>query len=164
MCGELHPEKAAIPEHARRSDDSPIRATAIRIYGMRGLGLSDTEIAAALGLSVKTIPGYIYKAGKNGWLDFDDPKEALENQVLHKVVRNLDEMLDSPDEETKKEVTLKVYEGSLSKKVQEQGQGPQAQAVVGVKIEIVGGERPTVREGTIMGTGTYIDAESVPVE
>lgn len=161
VCGEWHPDKLAIPEHLRVSDDSPIRVTALKIYAMEQAGVTRDEIAKALGLSVKTIPGYLYKAGANGWLTFTDPKDTLEYQILHKAVRNLDELLDVPDLATKTEVTLKALDGMVWRK---QDLGPQntQQSIVAVKVEVVNGGVTAVREGTVMGAGKYLEAEVLP--
>lgn len=162
VCGEWSPEKLAIDPNYRMSDDSIVRTHALKIVAMRAAGITDDQIAVALKLSKQTISGYLYKAGKNGWLNFDDPKDSLEYQVLHKVVRNLDELLDSADEKTKQEVTLKTAEGTLFKKFGVDSNANQApQTIVGVKVEIVGGTTQTVREGTVMGSGKYLDAEPV---
>lgn len=163
VCGEWSPEKQAIPDHLRLADDSPIRVTALKIYAMEQLGVAREEIAKTLNLSPKTIPGYLYKAGANGWLTFTDPKDTLEYQILHKAVRNLDELLDVPDLEVKTEVTLKALDGMLWRK-QDQGHQNTQQSIVAVKVEVVNGGVTEVREGTVMGAGKYLEAEVLPKE
>ncbi len=163
MCGELHPDKQAIPACAVVSDDSEIRVKALKIAAMEAAGVSRDEIAVALKISRETISGYLYKAGKNGWLVFDDPKNTLEYQILHKAVRNLDELLDTTNEEIKTEVTLKTLDGMVWRKDAQQAQQGQ-QTIVGVRVEVVQGAPTQVREGTVMGNSQYVDATVVKPE
>lgn len=132
-------------------------------------GMSNDDIGAALGISPKSIAGYLYKAGKNGWLDFDNPKDNLEYTLMHKVVRNLEESLDSTNilasgQSERTATALKIAEGALFPKLAVEAP-QQASTIVGIKIEVVGGVPGTMREGTSMGSNTYVDAETVePVE
>jgi hypothetical protein len=149
-------------ESVREPDDSPIRVQALKIWTMREAGVSDAEISAALQLSRETIYSYIYRASKNGWLEFNDPKDSLEFQLLPKATRVLNEALDgevvlTSGMKEKTAVALKLAEGALYPKVVQAP--PTAPALVGIKIQIVGGEPGTMREGTVMGNSTYIDAE-----
>jgi predicted transcriptional regulator len=155
-----------LPEGIRRADDSPMRITALKIVAMREAGVSEEGIASELGLSPKTIAGYVHKAGRNGWLEFNDPKDTLEYQLMHKVVRNLDEALDDTTRHVtsgimvKTAVAEKIAEGALYPRLANQ-QVAQGNTLVGIKIQIVGGDPGTMREGTIMGNSTYVDAETV---
>lgn len=143
-----------------------MRLKALKIVAMREAGVSEDGIASELGISKNTISGYLHKAGKNGWLDFNDPKDQLEYQLMHKVVRNLDEALDDTTRHitsgvmVKTAVAEKIAEGALYPRLANQ-QAAVASTLVGIKIQIVGGEAGTVREGTIMGNSTYVDAETV---
>lgn len=133
---------------------------------MRQAGLGEDEIAGALGLSRSTLKGYVYKAGRNGWLDLDDPKDRLEYQVLHKVVKRLDEALDAGNDRVlntgMKEstaVALKVGEGTLFKQFDKDPGASMQQTVVAIKIEMPPGVPTAIREGTTGGAPAYIDAE-----
>ena len=155
-----------IPASLTLSDDSVIRTKALQIVMMESTGMSRADVAVALGLSPKTIAGYLYKAGKNGWLEFTDPKDQLEYRLMHKVIRNLDEGLDDQSRNEKTgmtvatQVALQIADGALYPKLESASQQP-ASTVVGIKIEIVGGDPGQIREGTVMGTSRYIDAEPV---
>jgi predicted transcriptional regulator len=137
---------------------------ALKIVAMREADVSDEGIAAELGISKNTISGYLHKAGRNGWLDFADPKNQLEYQLMHKVVRNLDEALDDTTRHitsgvmVKTAVAEKIAEGALYPRLAGQ-QAAVAQTLVGIKIQIVGGEPGQMREGTVMGSNSYIDVE-----
>jgi DNA-binding CsgD family transcriptional regulator len=147
------------------SEDSSIRDTAIRIYVMRGAGVSDDQIAQTLGLSKKTLPGYIYKAGTMGWLDdyLHSAQDYLEHKLIHKVVKNLDEAMSDTyrNEKTgmqvKTAVSLKIAEGALFPRLQQQ-QGPN-QTLMGIKIEVVNGAPQTIREGTIIEAPAYEEGQ-----
>lgn len=165
ICGEWSPEKQKLHPSIRKEDDSPVRVTALKIVTMRAAGLSDEEIAKGLGIAKSTLYSYVYKAGKNGWLDFDDPKDQLEYQLMHKVVRNLDQALDDEyrnektGEQVKTRVALEMAAGALYPKLAGAAQVTTGPALVGIKIQIVGGDPGTMREGTIMGGADYIDVE-----
>lgn len=148
------------------SDDSKVRTIALQIIAMRIAGMADSDIATALDISPKTISPYVYRAGKNGWLDLDNPKDRLQYQVMHKVVRNLEQSLDSQailqtgmKESTA--VALKVAEGTVFKQFNDTPTGPVQQAIVAIKIEMPQGPPHVMREDTVGGTPAYLDAESV---
>jgi len=147
-------------------DEGKMRLNALKIIAMRQAGVGEDEIAKALGLSRSTLAGYVYKAGRNGWLDLEDPKDRLEYQVMHKVVRNLDEALDSEHilqtgMPVRSAVALKIGEGTLFKKFAEQAPVSQ-QTVVAIKIEMpISGQSAQIREGTTGGAPAFIDAEKV---
>lgn len=143
---------------------------AVKAFLMRRAGIDDADIAAALNISRKTISDYIYRAGKAGVLAelLDDPRDTLEYVLLNKVVRNINESLDStrvlqtgmPERAA---TALKVAEHTLFPKTQ----GPAQQTsnnVMGIKIEIVQGAPTVIREGTVAGAPGYIDGEAEPVE
>jgi hypothetical protein len=148
--------------------DSVVRTTALKIIAMRAAGVTNAEIASTLGISEKSINPYIYRAGKNGWIDPDDPTEQLEYKMLHKVVRNLDEALDSGGilqngMPVRTAVGLKIAEGTLFKKFDGVAQTNQPSTLVAVKIEMPDGPRPQVRAGNDIGgvPAHVVDAEVV---
>lgn len=165
-CKTMSPMKAAVPAWARLSEDSQIKDTAIQIYLMRGAGMTDEAIAQNLGLAVKTLHGYLYRAGKNGWLDdlLFDPKDRLEHKAMHKVIRNLEEALDddtrayATGQKVKTQVALKIAENTLFPKLAPQG-GTSSPTMIGVKVQIVGGAATQVREGTVNAAPAYIEGE-----
>lgn len=165
---ETAPTPLPFPQYG---EDSKLRNTAVKIVTMRSAGMGEDEIAKALGLSRSTLAGYVYKAGRNGYLTFDDPKDQLEYQVLHKVVRNLDQALDS--ERTlmngmpvRTHVALKVGEGTLFKRFGEPTTS-QVSAVVAIRIEMpsADGTAPAqIREGTTGGAPAFLEGVVDAVE
>lgn len=151
--------KTHLPPNIRLADDSPIREKALKIVAMEAAGVPREEVAKALGIAVGTLKGYLYKAGANGWLEFSEPRNKLEYQILHKVVRNLDQALDSEDMELRTNVALKTAEGTLFKHY-DAPQGQAAQTMIGVRIEVVGGPQTPMREGTTGGTPAYVEGET----
>lgn len=148
-------------------DNSKVRTIALQIIAMRINGMEDEEIATALKISKNSISPYIYRATKNGWLDIDyDPKQRVQLQVMHKVVRNLEEGLDSRrvlntgmGERTA--VALKIAEGTIFKTFGDEGQQRQGSTVVAVQIVMPDGPRQVIREETTGGTPAYVDATVV---
>jgi len=132
---------------------------------MEQAGIPRDEVAKTLGLSPKSIAGYLYKAGRNGWLDFDDAKAELEYSLMPKVLRNLAESLDGNHvlaNGSRERVTtaLKIAEGALFPKMAPT-ESLAPSTVVGIKIQVVGGTPDPIREGAVMGVDRYIDAETI---
>lgn len=165
---DRYPEKADLPEWLRKDDESPMRLTCTKIATMQAAGLPNEEIATALGIAARSIRGMMYRAGRNGWLEFDDPKNHLEYQILPKALRNLHDAMDSTAVLNtgmleRNALSLKIVEGTLYPQFANQVVASAGPTLVGVKVEIVGGgDRPQVREGTIMGNSTYVDAKVEP--
>lgn len=133
---------------------------------MRVAGLTDAEIARGLDMSEKTIAPYLYKAGKNGWLKSEDPRDLLEYQMMHKVVQRLDEALDDDTRAyasgmpVKTTVALKVAEGTMFKKIS--GEGEAKPPSVAIAIQIQGmpmAGAPNVDASQVGGTPIYVDGE-----
>jgi hypothetical protein len=171
ICDAPAPDEAR-PGPGELTSTSSIREKAIKIYVLHhAAGMSYEEIGKLMNLSPKTLPGYVYKAGKMGWLQeyIHDPKEQLELVLAHKVIRNLNESLDDDvrNEKTgipvKTHVALQMAEGMFFKKGPDTTEGAPS-TVIGVKVEIVGGTPGQIREGTTGGTPAYIDAEVVTHE
>jgi hypothetical protein len=49
---------------------------------------------------------------------------------------------------------------TVAKTYDQQAQAAPPTTIVGIKVQIVG-DTPPMREGTVMGTSTYVDAEPV---
>lgn len=157
-----------VPEKPKREwwrapKNSKIKKTAMKILAMRLRGFPDTEIATALGLaSSSVVRGYIHRAYRNGWLtdDLDNPKDKIEYEIGHKLVRNMHEALDSPDTERRDKMTVEVAKGTLFKQFDQQtGSVAQPLNVLAIKIEMPEGTPQKVREGTIGGRPAFVDAE-----
>lgn len=150
--------------------DSIIRKKALRIVALRANGISDDDIAKELGMNRSSIGPYLYRAGKSGWLDLETPADKLEYEVMHTVVKNIEEALTDTtrNEKTgvrvKDEMAMRMAESTVFKK----WGTDQARAGAGVpsmalSINIVGADhKVTMRAGTIGGTPAYIEGETVP--
>lgn len=140
----------------------------MQIIAMRLSGLDDAEIAKQMGISEKSISPYVYRATKNGWLDIDyDPKERINFQLMHKVVRNLEEGLDiknilATGMPVRTHVALKMAEGTIFKQFDQQAPQEARTTVVAVQVVMPDGPRQQVRADTTGGTPAYIDAEVIP--
>lgn len=143
--------------------NSVVRQKVLAIIAMRLDGKTSDEIATTLGLSAASIRQYMWLAGRNGWLKKKavDPKDRLEFEIAHKVVRNLDEMLDSPNEERRDQATMKTAEGLLFKQMVSEASGPPPLTMIGVRVEVVPGTNAQIREGTTGGEGHYVEGETV---
>lgn len=138
----------------------------MQIIAMRIAGMSDPEIAEALKISEKSISPYVYRATKNGWLDIEDPTQKLEYQLMHKVVRNLDDSLEDNARHAtsmvpvKTQVAMKIAEGTIFKKYDNPANAVASTTIVAVKIEMPEGPRPQIRAGNdVGGVPAHIDAE-----
>lgn len=146
-------------------DNSKVRPVAMQIIAMRLSGMEDPAIAKALNMSEKSISPYVYRATKNGWLDIDyDPKERLQFQVMHRVVKELEAGLDDSQRmntgmKVRTAVALKMAEGTVFKSFGDQQQHQQASTVVAVQVVMPEGPRQTIRADTTGGAPAYIDAE-----
>jgi predicted transcriptional regulator len=142
--------------------NSLIRQKVMAIIAMRVDGKETSEIAKALSISEKSVGQYMWLAGKNGWLKRNavDPTDRLQYEIAHKVVRNLDEMLDSDSEERRDHATLEVAKGTIFKQVADVNAAPPL-TMIGVRVEVVQGANTAIREGTTGGTAHYIDGETL---
>jgi len=142
--------------------DSKVRAIALQAIAMRIAGMEDDVIAKSLGISKGSISPYIYRAGKNGWLDIDNPNLRLEYAVMHKVVRNLDLGLDATGRMAnglaeKTHIALEIAKGTMFKRYDETPQGAQQNTMVAIHIEMPAGAPQVVREGTVGGTPAFLE-------
>lgn len=159
------PAAKPVPAWAKMPSNSKVRKTAMRILALRLHGMADDDIAKAVGLSnAGTVRSYIYKAGKNGWLSEEivNPKDAIEFDLMHKVVRNMSEALDSPDEERRDKMTVKVAEGTIFKTFDADAaaKAPPLTAIM-VNVQMPEGIVPQVREGAVVGKPSYVDGEVI---
>ena len=148
-------------DRTKLPSNSVVRQKVLAIIALRVQGKNTDEIADTLGLSAKSVNQYMWLAGRNGWLSKQavDPTDRLQYEIAHKVVRNLDEMLDSDSEQRRDLATIKVAEGTLFKQLNDQSQQTPPVTMIGVRVEVVQGANTTIREGTTGGTGHYIDGE-----
>ena len=168
QLSDARPKPAKVPASNKIEGKSLIRRKALAIVAMRAQGYTSEEIAAELKVRVATLSTYVYRAVKSGFLVnskgeslLADPKDQVEYELAHKVVRNLGVLLDCGDTKIQKEVTLEVAKGTLFKKFDQQVNVPLPNMnVLSLRIEMPrGAEAITVREGSIGGKPAYLEGE-----
>ena len=150
----------------RMPPDSDVRETCAKMTALQLAGMTDQEIADYLGLGLQTIRSYRYLAGKNGWMEFNTPREAIEFGLMPKVIRNLNAALDDRyrNETTGltvgTTVALKIAEGVTFKEFgQADGTGAALpQTAISIRIEQPANPMP-LRAGTIGGQAPIIEVE-----
>lgn len=111
-------------------------------------GITNIEVAKRLGISTRTLNGYIYTANKEGWLKFEDPLDRIEYNLIPRVLDNLDYYLKQQD----KQVTLETAKGTIFKIYQEsKGVSEAPQTVLALRIE----QAPSDGKGEII-TGVVV--------
>jgi hypothetical protein len=176
-CGNCHakvsldadtcPQCGTVPKKPfwYRLPDSQVRETAVKIMAMRLAGASEDEICNVLGILKETAQNYIYIAGRNGWLTYHSAREHIENTIIPKVLRNIEEGLDDKHRHQTSgmsvgtAVALKVAEGTVFKRFDDHGGQAPVATMIAVKIEMPVGALPTIREGTTGGTPAYLEGE-----
>lgn len=116
------------------------------------------EASTRLGVNSNTLYKDVVKAVEQGWLQFSNPHDLLEYQILPKVARNLNEFIEDRD----RTVTLETAKGTLfktfldSKGVRQDGQT----TVLALKLELPEGASTAVT-GKIVGRPRAIEAEVI---
>lgn len=145
--------------------NSKVRKTAMKILALRLRGVSGDDIAKAVGLANSTtVSGYMYRAGKNGWLteEITTPRDSLDFDIMHKVVRNMGEALDSPDDERRDKMAIRIAEGTIFKSYDAEAAAQKpALTMLAVQVVMPDGPVPSVREGAIVGEANYINTEPI---
>lgn len=157
------PEPLVVPAtYQKLAPDSKVRVKVMTILAMRVAGIEDEQIAKELGLTIGSLRNYIYLAGKNGWLtaeSIQNPVEQIEYTLLHKVVRNLDQYLDSSIPSERQAVTEKLFDATLAKHWAPVAAAGPAQTLVAIRIEQPAGPPQQIREGTIQGLSAWSEGE-----
>lgn len=141
------------------------REQANKVAAMRIAGADDETIATTLGLAKQTVHNVIYKAARNGWMNFDDPKDVIDYQLIPKAIRVMDEGLadETRNEKTgvqvRQLIAMKIGADTIFKRYDTPTGNQNHQTMIGIRIEMPTGPAPAVREGTTAGTPAYIEAE-----
>lgn len=149
----------AQPEDIFHADGHPLTLAALnhsfkariaQIVLLRGKGLRNKEIAEKLGLTPHSVRTLIWRAGKEGWLKFDDPLERFHNEIVPKVVDNIDYWIDKKD----KRMTIEAAKGAgifqTHQVVKNEGEAPQT--ILALKIETAPSDAPKVVTGHVVGS------------
>lgn len=116
--------------------------------------LTHGDIARKLGIAPKSLYTLISKATREGWLIFSDPVSRIENEIIPKVVDNLNFFLDAKD----KQVTIETAKGTIFRKyADENGIHDMPQTVLALKIEKADGPGIQVAIGSIVGKPRQIE-------
>lgn len=145
---------------------SLVRKKALAIVALRANGYTTEQIAAELHIKPSSVKQYLYRAGRAGLLVskhgslLADPKDNVEFELSHKVIRNLNEMMDSKNKKVRNEVTLEMARGHLFKKFdQAKEQTLPAMNVLSVKIEMPSSGEVVPRPGAFGGVPAYVEGE-----
>lgn len=115
-------------------EDKSLRARAAQISAFKAMGLNLIEIADKLELSHGTVKGIVYKANKLGLIQYDDPMERFENQIVPKIVDNVEYWIDQKD----KKMTIEAAKGAgifkSHQAIKLEGEAPQT--ILALKIEM----------------------------
>lgn len=140
-----------------------MRAHMAKIIALRVLGRSVTQIGEELGLKPQTVSNYMHLAGKKGFLKQTAPQERMEFEVPHKAVRNLVELLDTPDPRTNrpdKEVTLATLSGIGYFKTHTAVKNENAAPTMAFQLNVVNvGPEAPVSDDSMGGTPGFVDGE-----
>lgn len=131
-----------------------------QIVLLKQQGKTNKEVAEELGLAVSTIQSAITKARKAGMLQLYSPADILENEIVPKVVDNINHFLDAKDRIMTVEAAkgLGIFKSHQAVKVEG---GEQRQALV-LNIQFEAPADPTViKGGRIIGTPKLKEAEIV---
>lgn len=128
-------------------EDKSLKARLAQVAAFKAMGLKLPEIAERLGLAYSTVKNIVYEGNKQGLIQYDDPFERFENQIIPKVVDNIEYWIDQKD----KKMTIEAAKGAgvfkAHQAIKVEGQAPQT--VLALKIEM---PEPTGLEAkTIVG-------------
>jgi transposase len=133
------------------------RSRILQYITYRAEGLDGKAIAERMGMKYATLRTMVYKASKEGWLKFTDPTERFQNQIVPKVVDNIEHWIDKKD----KTMTIEAAKGSGIFKnyqaIKVEGQAPMT--VLALKIEPAPGGNAKVLTGHVVGVPKAIEGE-----
>ena len=145
--------------------DSKVRPVALSIMAMRAAGKSDEEIAGELGISLKSISPYVYRAAKNGWITAETPGDRLRYELLHKTIDRLSEGLEdgarhaTTGMRVRTTVALELAKGTMLKEFDQASNAPAASTVVAVQVVMPAGPTQTMRDDTSGGTPLVVEGQ-----
>jgi hypothetical protein len=147
--------------------DSKVRPVALSIMAMRAAGKSDEEIAGELGISIKSISPYVYRAAKNGWITAETPGDRLRLELLHKTVDRLSEGLEDGTRHAttgmrvRTTVAMELAKGTMLKEFDQASSQITPSTVVAVQVIMPAGPAQEMREDTSGGTPIMVEGQVV---
>lgn len=131
--------------------DRSFRTRVLQIMALRQKGLSNQQIADRLGLQLSYIKTLVWRAGKEGWLKFEDPAERFENELMPKVVDNIAYWLDQKD----KKMTIEAAKGGglfkTHQSLKVEGQAPSQVLAIKIEMPPTGNMASTPTAGKVVG-------------
>jgi predicted transcriptional regulator len=140
-----------------------VKARVSQCLAMRALGMTDKEIADHMQISINSLHQYMWVAGKRGYLSQTHPDTRMKYEVPDKIVRNVVEMLDHPNIDVRKEMTLEAAKGTgLFRQHQAiKQEGVAAMSAIQVQVIMPQGVEQPVVDGSIGGVeADYTDDTS----
>lgn len=145
--------------------NSIVRKKAMAIVALRAHGYTTEQIAVELAIKPASVNQYLWRATKAGLLVdrktgslLTDPKDNIEFELSHKVIRNLNEFMDSDDDDVRKEVTLEIAKGTMWKRFDPAKETAMpAMNVLAVKIEMPTSGQVDARHGAMGGSPAYAE-------
>lgn len=138
--------------------DHGAKSRILQIMALRAKGLNYQQVAEKLGLSYQYVRNLVWRAGKEGWLKFEDPIERFENEILPRVVDNIDYWIAQKD----KKMTIEAAKGGgifkSHQTVKIEGGAPSQ--MLALKIEMPpGAPEPTITAGKVVGRPRALEIE-----
>lgn len=155
-----------------RTKSSKAYEQAMKILALKAAGVEEKQIAETLGIKLQSVYNYCYIAGQNGWVtdELANAKDTIEYKILPKALRRLEEGLNDTHRNEKTgmqvatTVALKIAEGTVFKKFDQEGGGTNQQTAVALTINMPPGTvTHEMRPGTVAAAPAYEEAEVVDV-
>lgn len=121
-----------------------------------------TELAEKMGITPKRLYEIITKGKEEGLIEFSDPLERIDYEIIPKIVDNLVHFLDARD----KTVTIEAAKGTLFPAYKEsRGMTETNQTVLALKIELPdGNEVKVIGGGRIVGVPKPLDEPIIDLD
>lgn len=141
-------------------EDKSFKARLAQIAAFKAMGLNLIEIAERLDLAYSTVKNIVHRANKQGLIQYDDPFERFENQIIPKVVDNIEYWIDQKD----KKMTIEAAKGAgifkAHQAIKVEGQVPQTVLALKIEMPEASGLESKVVEGHIVGKPRRIAAKT----
>lgn len=130
-------------------------------YSIAFPNASKSSIAEKMGLSPKRLYEIILEGRREGLIEFSDPLDRIDYELVPKILDNLNHFLDLRD----KTVTIEAAKGTIFKAYQEsKGISDSNQTVLALKIELPDGNDVKLVAGRIVGVPKQLVADATIIE
>ena len=131
------------------------RARVLQWIELRSQGLTNAEIAPIIGITHGALRTTLLRASREGWLKYNDPRERFHNEIVPKVVDNIEHFINAKD----RTMTIEAAKGAgifqSHQAIKVEGDAPQT--VLALKIETVEGGETKVLTGHVVGKAREIE-------